>query len=80
MKGYNDDLVMSLSIGLWIRDTALKIRNEQIACNKKMIEGISKTSNITNTTLYKNDIYDSDHHKNWKFTVDNKKEDLNWLL
>ena len=23
-RGYNDDLVMALSIGLWVRDTALK--------------------------------------------------------
>lgn len=28
MEGYNDDLVMSLAIGLWIRDTALRLRQE----------------------------------------------------
>lgn len=80
MKGYNDDLVMSLSIGLWVRDTALKIRNEQIACNKKMIEGISKTSNVVGKGTYGTDIYGSDPNKSWKFNIDDKKEDLNWLL
>ena len=25
MKGYNDDLVMAFSIGLWVRDTALRL-------------------------------------------------------
>jgi hypothetical protein len=80
MKGYNDDLVMSLSIGLWVRDTALKIRNEQIACNKKMIEGISKTSDVIGKGTYRTDIYGSDPNKSWKFNIDDKKEDLNWLL
>lgn len=79
MKGYNDDLVMSLSIGLWIRDTALKLRTEQIAYNKKMIEGISKTTSVVINNQY-NNIHESNHHKNWKFNVDGKKEDLNWLL
>lgn len=26
MRGYNDDLVMALAIGLWVRDTALRLR------------------------------------------------------
>lgn len=30
MEGYNDDLVMSLGIGLWVRDTALRLRQEGI--------------------------------------------------
>ena len=27
MRGYNDDLVMSNAIGLWVRDTTTKITN-----------------------------------------------------
>ena len=34
MKGYNDDLVMSLGICLWIRDTALRLRAEGIHYKK----------------------------------------------
>jgi len=29
MDGYNDDLVMALGIGLWVRDTALRLRQEK---------------------------------------------------
>ena len=29
-SGYNDDLVMALGIGLWVRDTALKLYQEGI--------------------------------------------------
>ena len=30
MQGYNDDLVMSFAIALWVRDTALRLRSEGI--------------------------------------------------
>ena len=29
MEGYNDDLVMSFAIALWIRDTALRIQKDR---------------------------------------------------
>jgi hypothetical protein len=41
MRGYNDDLVMSFSIGLWVRDTALRLRQEGIDLTKQAIQGIS---------------------------------------
>ena len=81
MKGYNDDLVMSLAVGLWIRDTALKLRSDQMVYNKKMIEGISKTTAIQSSTPYQADQF-ADHNKNWKFNTgkDGNSEDLKWLL
>jgi hypothetical protein len=81
MKGYNDDLVMSLAVGLWIRDTALKLRSDQMVYNKKMIEGISKTTDIQSSTPYQADQF-ADHNKNWKFNTgkDGNSEDLKWLL
>jgi len=36
--GYNDDLVISQAIGLWIRDTALKLRTQGIEMTKTMID------------------------------------------
>ena len=29
MKGYNDDLVMSYAIALWVRDTALRLQKDK---------------------------------------------------
>ena len=43
MTGYNDDLVTSLGMGLWVRDTALRLRAESGEYNKVLINGISKT-------------------------------------
>jgi len=41
MDGYNDDLVISFGIALWIRDTALRLRAEGIELQKKAISGIT---------------------------------------
>jgi hypothetical protein len=78
MKGYNDDLVMSIGIGLWVRETALKLRNDQIAYNKAMISKISKVS--SQIILPKEVSTVPDHHKTMEFTVKDKKESLTWLM
>lgn len=44
MTGYNDDLVMSLAIGLWIRDVALRLRKETDAVTRAVISKIGSTS------------------------------------
>ena len=44
MKGYNDDLTMSFAIGLWVRDTALRLRQEGIDLTKKALGGIGNTN------------------------------------
>lgn len=38
MDGYNDDLVMALSIGLWVRDTALRLKSQGIELSKLAID------------------------------------------
>ena len=35
-ENYNDDLVMALAIGLWVRDTALRLRSDGILLTKTM--------------------------------------------
>ena len=44
MKGYNDDLVISLAIGCWVRDTAL-ITNQRDIEYKKAFLGAMISSN-----------------------------------
>ncbi|HUU88115.1 MAG TPA: terminase family protein [Candidatus Glassbacteria bacterium] len=46
MQGYNDDLVMALSTGLWVRDTALKLRQYGIDITKLALD------NFTHKTTY----------------------------
>ena len=43
MRGYNDDLVMSLAMGMWIRDTAIRLRGESSEFNKVLLNNIQKT-------------------------------------
>jgi hypothetical protein len=75
MKGYNDDLVMSFSIGLWVRDTALRLRQEGIDLTKKAIGGIS--SNI-HDGVYGGGNQLTDNP--WKMRVGDSFEDLSsWL-
>lgn len=76
MKGYNDDLVMSLAIALWIRDTALRIKDEQSKYNKDILSSIKKSTQLTTNNFYKNE-----HSRNsWKTNTIGGEEDLTWLL
>jgi hypothetical protein len=44
MQGYNDDLTMALAIGLWVRDTALRLRQEGQDLTKSMLDRIGQSS------------------------------------
>ena len=73
MTGYNDDLVMSFAIGLWVRDTALRLRTQGIELTKKTLSRMMDNEGLyTNEDINKNDSWDWDTGK--------EKEDLTWLL
>jgi hypothetical protein len=75
MKGYNDDLTMAFSIGLWVRDTALRLRQEGIDLTKRALGGIS--SNQQYSGIYS----PTDRMDNpWKMRIGDDFEDLSqWL-
>ena len=75
MRGYNDDLTMSLSIGLWVRDTALRLRQEGIDLTKRALGGI--------TTQTYTGVYGGNGLENnpWEMDINGQTEDLTkWLL
>ena len=72
LKGYNDDLVMSFAIALWVRDTALRLRSEGIELSKKAIQGIGQNPGVYTSEVQKND--------SWEMDVKGEKEDLTWLI
>jgi hypothetical protein len=75
MRGYNDDLTMSLSIGLWVRDTALRLRQEGIDLTKRALGGIS---NHTYTGVYGGSGLEDNP---WEMDINGEREDLTkWLL
>jgi hypothetical protein len=75
MKGYNDDLVMAFCIGLWVRDTALRLRQEGIDLTKRAIGGIS--SNMQHDGVYGGSSMEDNP---WKMKIGDEFEDLSqWL-
>ena len=78
MRGYNDDLVMSFSIGLWVRDTALRLRQEGIDLTKKALGGISTA---THGAVYGGNSLPNGMETNpWKQKIGDSDEDLTWLI
>ena len=74
MRGYNDDLTMSLAISLWVRDTALRLRQEGIDLTKRAIDGISS---YTYTGIYGGN---NGNENPWEMDINGYKEDLTkWL-
>jgi len=45
MKGYNDDLIMSLAIGVWLYDTSPDYSKDAMDLNKAMLKGMKFTRN-----------------------------------
>jgi hypothetical protein len=72
MSGYNDDLVMSYAMGLWIRETALRLRAEGIELQKKAMNSITTNQGVYTPTDNQND--------SWVMEVNQKKESLEWLI
>jgi len=84
MEGYNDDLVMSLGIALWVRDTALRLRQEGIELTRIAVEGMNRNKS-DHAPVYKSQQAQVGQQA-WKmktgrngFGKDNY-EDITWLL
>lgn len=76
-SGYNDDLVLAQAIGLWIRDTAIKMRTQGIELSKNIINNI-KVVNNDNISL--NSDFDKNNNPYIMQVADKQIEDLrNWL-
>ena len=51
MRSYNDDLVIALAIGCWVRDTAFTANQRELNYKKAMIGGLSVSSRGMNTKI-----------------------------
>ena len=75
-EGYNDDLVMSFSMGLYLRDTALRFRKNNIEQDRAALMGFSVDRGSYN-------IYSARGHSQpnqWQMPTDHGNEDLTWLI
>ena len=81
MHGYNDDLVMSLCIGLWIRDTALLLRQKGIELTRSSLDHF-RQAKIDNVPVYHNTQKGMPNDP-WNMKtggINNEVESLKWLI
>lgn len=69
-KGYNDDLVMAYAMALYVRDTALRLRQLGIELIRTSLQNVHKP-------VYKQKPAGMDR---WRMNVGNTQESLTWLL
>ena len=82
MQGYNDDLVMSYSIALWIRDTALRMQTEQNNQQWSMMDSMldnngNKSSEVDGFSKGNPSLPNGNP---WEIDFGDEKEDLTWLI
>jgi hypothetical protein len=78
MRSYHDDLVMSLSIACWVRDTAIEVDQRDVAYKKAMMGGMFLNSTKMNTTIKGQDGYSQ--HFNEKYEKEMKQvKDFLWI-
>jgi len=51
MQGYNDDLVLALSIGCWVKDTVFQSVTKDVEYQKALLTSIGKTGKLLDTSI-----------------------------
>jgi hypothetical protein len=51
MRSYHDDLIMSLAIACWVRDTALEVSEKEVEYQKAMLDSMYCSSKTLNTAI-----------------------------
>jgi len=72
--GYNDDLVMSYSMGMYLRDTALKNKAQGIELTRAALNNISRPSQ------YQGAYFASGMDNPYSMKTNDGNEDISWLL
>jgi hypothetical protein len=81
MDGYNDDLCMSLGIGLWVRDTALRLKSESIDYARAMAGSIKRAEYTGSAPIFTSKTANSAYDQwNMKTGRSGQTENLSWLL
>jgi len=74
-SGYNDDLVMSFGIAMYIRDTALKMRQQGLQATKNALNNMT-----VNRTAYQGSYFSKGADNPYHINTKDGKEDIRWLL
>ena len=74
--GYNDDLIMSFGIAMYIRDTALKFKEQGIEKTRAVLNSFKASKTNFNGAYFSKGVDNPYHMDNGK----GGKEDISWLL
>tara|TARA_R110001592_G_scaffold260808_2_gene525580 strand:+ start:1632 stop:3215 length:1584 start_codon:yes stop_codon:yes gene_type:complete len=79
MRSYHDDLIMSLAIACWVRDTALTVNRRSIEYKQACLNSMFFTTTRQNTQIPGQQGYDKDYVRK---TAEQVKEyqEYSWLL
>ena len=81
MRSYNDDLVIALAIGCWIRDTALQVNQKELEYNKAFLGSMIYTNKSFDTTIPGMHNYNRNNALKDKATDQQKQNrEFLWLL
>jgi|10_taG_2_1085330.scaffolds.fasta_scaffold22648_3 hypothetical protein len=78
MQGYNDDLVMSYAIALWVRDTALRLNQQRNSMQRALLDSTLNSNKGYDDGFSKAKIKPKDNP--WELEINGEKENLSWLL
>lgn len=75
-SGYNDDLTMCWAVAFWVRDTALRLRQQGISMTKAALSNFGSTLSLPmSTSTARNTTNNA-----WKVPTGKSEEDITWLL
>jgi len=77
LQGYNDDLVMSFGIGLFLRDTAIRFRQTAMDLAYASLNSYTRTQSGFQIYTQNNG---SKQQNPWQMTVNGQQEDIGWLI
>ena len=73
--GYNDDLVMSFGIAMFLRDTSLKFQQQSLDSARAALKNLTKTQ-----STFKG-VYSGNNVENpYSMKINGKDENLDWLI
>ncbi len=78
MRSYNDDLVMSLAIACWVRDTALQVNEKEREYKKAMMNSMYMNTTKMNTAIKGMDGFSPTHNEKYADKIQEVKDFL-WI-
>jgi hypothetical protein len=80
MQGYNDDLIMALGIGLWVRDTALLLQQQGVDFMRSALDSFQRVGSGSGDAIYTPLYIQQNPYQMPLGTRDGQSMDLRWLL